>query len=37
MTTTASENLSLICLGIALLGSLSLFAYQLAHYTTLLG
>ena len=36
-TTTANENLSLICLWICLMGSLGLFAYQLAEYTTLLG
>jgi hypothetical protein len=31
------DTLSLICLFAFLLGSLGLFAYQLLHYTTLLG
>lgn len=31
------DTLSLIALFVCLLGSLSLFGYQLVHYTTLLG
>jgi hypothetical protein len=35
--TKTTEALSLICLGVCLFGSLALFAYQVVHYTTLLG
>jgi hypothetical protein len=36
-TTAANETFSLASLGICLTGSLALFVYQLAEYTTLLG
>ena len=35
--TNTADALSLICLGVCLLGSLALFAYQVVHYTSLLG
>ena len=35
-TTNVNENFSLSCLGICLITSLSLFAYQLVQYTTLI-
>jgi hypothetical protein len=37
MKTTTTDALSLISLGVCLLGSLALFAYQVVHYTNLLG
>jgi len=35
--TTPGDALSLTCLGLFLLATLVLFAYQIANYTTLLG
>jgi hypothetical protein len=35
--TNTTDAFSLICLGVCLLGSLALFAYQVVHYTNLLG
>jgi len=35
--TNSTDAVSLICLGVCLFGSLALLAYQVVHYTTLLG